>query len=107
MIIDEASRECLALIVARQLKHKDVLEALAELFIVRGSPAHITSDNGAEFIATAVQQAWPGRGENALHCAGLALGERLQRQLQRLAARRASQCEFFYSLLEAKVLVEG
>ena len=37
---DEASRECLALIVARQLKHEDVLAALAELFIVRG-PANL------------------------------------------------------------------
>ncbi len=35
-IIDEASRECLALIVARQLKHEDVLAALADLFISRG-----------------------------------------------------------------------
>jgi transposase InsO family protein len=44
-IIDEASRECLALIVARQLKHEDVLAALADLFISRGPPAHIRSDN--------------------------------------------------------------
>jgi putative transposase len=41
--------------VARQLKHEDVLAALADLFIARGPPAHIRSDNGAEFIATAVQ----------------------------------------------------
>jgi transposase InsO family protein len=39
-IIDEASRECLALVVARQLRHEDVLAALAELFIERGPPAH-------------------------------------------------------------------
>ena len=55
-IIDEASRECLALIVARQLKHEDVLAALADLFIARGPPANIRSDNGSEFIATAVQK---------------------------------------------------
>jgi transposase InsO family protein len=55
-IIDEASRECLALAVARQLRHEDVLAALAELFIDRGPPAHIRSDNGGEFIATAVQK---------------------------------------------------
>lgn len=42
-IIDEASSECLALIVARQLKHEDVLAALADLFIARGPPAHIRS----------------------------------------------------------------
>jgi hypothetical protein len=44
-IIDEASRECLALVVARKLKHQDVLAALAELFITRGPPAHIRADN--------------------------------------------------------------
>ena len=44
-IIDEVSRECLALIVARQLKHEDLLAALADLFISRGPPAHIRSDN--------------------------------------------------------------
>ena len=55
-IIDEASRECLALVVARRFRHEDVLAALAELFIARGRPANIRSDNGPEFIATAVQK---------------------------------------------------
>jgi putative transposase len=91
-IIDEASRECLALVVARKLKHQDVLAALAELFVSRGPPAHIRSDNGSEFIATAVQE-WlgPDRGEDALHRARISLGEWLQRELQRLATGRAAQ----------------
>lgn len=55
-IIDEASRECLALIVARQLRHEDVLAALADLFIARGPPGNIRSDNGSKFTATAVQK---------------------------------------------------
>jgi transposase InsO family protein len=59
-IIDGASRECLALIVARKLRHEDVLAALAELFVMRGPPAHIRSANGPEFIATAVQK-WLGK----------------------------------------------
>jgi transposase InsO family protein len=59
-IIDEASRECLALPVARKLRSEDVLAALADLFVTRGPPAHIRSDNGPEFIATAVQQ-WLAR----------------------------------------------
>ena len=68
-IIDEASRECLALIVARKLSHEDVLAVLAELFIGRGPPAHIRSDNGSEFIATAVQR-WLGQvGVKTLHIA--------------------------------------
>ncbi|MBB3775409.1 transposase InsO family protein [Erythromicrobium ramosum] len=59
-IIDEASRECLALPVGRWLRSEDVLAALAELFVTRGPPAHIRSDNGPEFIANAVQQ-WLAR----------------------------------------------
>ena len=46
--------------MARRLRHEDVLAALADLFISRGPPAHIRSDNGSEFIATAVQQ-WLGQ----------------------------------------------
>lgn len=45
--IDEASRECLALPIARRLRSEDVLTALAELFVTRGPPAHIRSDNGS------------------------------------------------------------
>ena len=47
-------------IVARPFKHKDVLAALADLFTARGPPANIRSDNGSEFIATAVQK-WLAR----------------------------------------------
>lgn len=50
----------LALIVARQLKHEDVLAALTDLIIARGPPARIRSDSGAEFIDTAVQS-WLGQ----------------------------------------------
>jgi transposase InsO family protein len=60
IIAQEASRECLALPVARRLRSEDVLAALAELFVRRGPPAHIRSDNGSEFIAKAVQE-WLGR----------------------------------------------
>jgi transposase InsO family protein len=45
-IIDEFSRESLAILVARKLKASDVIEALCELFVSRGVPAHIRSDNG-------------------------------------------------------------
>ena len=53
-IIDEASRDYLAMRVARSLTSDDVLAALAELFVTRGPPAHIRSDNGSEAIANAV-----------------------------------------------------
>jgi putative transposase len=54
-IIDEYSRECLAIQVERQIKSEDVLFGLADLFIERGTPEFIRSDNGPEFTATAIR----------------------------------------------------
>lgn len=54
-VIDEFSRTCLAITVERRLNSKDVLDTLADLFLERGPPEHIRSDNGPEFIATAVR----------------------------------------------------
>jgi putative transposase len=59
-ILDEYTRECLALDVGRRLTAEDVLERLADLFLLRGIPAHIRSDNGPEFTAQAVR-AWLAR----------------------------------------------
>lgn len=59
-IIDEHTRECLALKVARSITSEDVLDTLAELFAMRGVPEAIRSDNGSEFVAQAIQQ-WLGR----------------------------------------------
>ena len=53
--VDEFTRECLAIRVARRLKSVDVIEMLAELFMLRGVPRYIRSDNGPEFIAEVVQ----------------------------------------------------
>jgi len=55
-VIDEFTRECLALKVARKLKTADVLETLDELFLTRGFPQYIRSDNGSEFTAGAVRK---------------------------------------------------
>ena len=59
-VIDEYSRECLAIDVARRLTSDDVLKRLANLFVRRGVPEHIRSDNGPEFTAKAVRE-WLGR----------------------------------------------
>jgi putative transposase len=56
-VLDEFTHECLATRVARQLKATDVIDLLSDLFILRGVPGHIRSDNGPEFVAKAVQ-AW-------------------------------------------------
>jgi transposase InsO family protein len=54
-IIDEFTRECLAIRVDRRLKATDVIDVLSDLFILRGVPVHIRSDNGPEFIAKALR----------------------------------------------------
>ena len=55
-IIDEFTRESLAIRAARKLKATDVIEALCELFVTRGVPAHVRSDNGPEFVAESLRQ---------------------------------------------------
>ena len=50
------THECLAIRVARKLKAIDVIDILSDLFILRGIPGHIRSDNGPEFVAEAVQK---------------------------------------------------
>jgi putative transposase len=59
-IVDECTRECLAIVVGRKLTADDVLATLTELFITRGCPTHLRSDNGPEFCAKAVREwlAW-------------------------------------------------
>ena len=59
-LIDEFTRECLSIDVARRLGGDDVLERLTDLFVRRGTPQHIRSDNGPEFTATAVRE-WLGK----------------------------------------------
>jgi putative transposase len=54
-VVDEFTRECLSIRVARKLGSADVIDVLADLFIARGAPAYIRSDNGPEFIANAVK----------------------------------------------------
>lgn len=55
-IVDEYTRECLSIDVGRKLNSEDVLERLAELFVHRGTPQYIRSDNGSEFTAKRVRR---------------------------------------------------
>ena len=54
-LIDEYTRECLALEVERSLTAADVIDVLAQVILIRGAPRHIRSDNGPEFIAQALR----------------------------------------------------
>ena len=55
-IIDEYTKECLAIKVGRKMTASDVIDTLADLFIQRGSPKFIRSDNGPEFVAELLRQ---------------------------------------------------
>ena len=59
-VVDEFTRECLAIEVARKQSSRDVLRTLAGLMVRHGVPKHIRSDNGAEFVAKAVRD-WLSR----------------------------------------------
>ena len=70
-VLDEYSRECLAIVVARRLRADDVLQTLSELFVEHGPPANLRSDNGPEFTAKVVRE-WLERVEvkDAVYRAG-------------------------------------
>ena len=55
-ILDEYTRECLAILVERRITSEDVIDQLFNLFVFRGIPEHIRSDNGPEFTAREVRQ---------------------------------------------------
>jgi len=55
-ILDEYTRECLAILVERRITSEDVINQLYTLFLVRGVPEHIRSDNGPEFTAKAIRK---------------------------------------------------
>ena len=106
-VIDEFSRECLTIRVERRLNARIVLEVLADLFLTHGPPQHIRSDNGPEFIATALR-AWLGRlGVKTLFIEPgspweIGYCESFNSKLRdELLAR-----EIFYDLREAKTLIE-
>jgi len=62
IVVDEYTRECLAIRVGRKLGAADVIDALSDLFILRGTPGHTRSDNGPDFAAAAVRDWITGVG---------------------------------------------
>ncbi len=106
-LVDEYTRECLAIDVARRMTSEDVMERLTDLFIHRGVPDHIRSDNGAEFTSKAVRDWLAKVGVKTLFIEPGSPWENgyvesFNGKLRdELLAR-----EIFYTLLEAKVLVE-
>ncbi len=78
-VLDEFTRESLAIRVRRKLPSIDVIDVLTDLFILRRVLGHIRSDNGPEFVAKAVRRWIAALGaRTAFTESGLTLGERLQ-----------------------------
>ena len=107
-VIDEFTRECLAIRIDRKLKSTDVIDVLSDLFILRGVPGHVRSDNGPEFIAKAVRE-WiaavgartafiePGSPWENGYCESFNC--KLRDELL--------NGELFYSLAEARIVIEA
>jgi len=106
-VIDEYSRECLAIAVARRLRSDDVLQVLAELFVRHGAPDHIRSDNGSEFTAKAVRD-WLRRVKvKTLYIApGSPWENGYNESFNGKLRDELLNGEIFYSLKEAQVLIE-
>lgn len=106
-IIDEYTRECLAIDVARRLTSEDVLERLSDLFIRRTVPDNLRSDNGSEFTAKAVRE-WLGRvGVKTLFVEpGSPWENGYIESFNGKLRDELLNVEIFDTLLEAKVLIE-
>jgi putative transposase len=104
-VVDEFTRECLALEVERRMKAKDVVMILTWLEAKHGTPGAIRSDNGPEFIARAVQRWLAARKVGPLYIAPGSPWENGYSESfnSRMKAEFADR-EVFGSLVEAKVL---
>jgi putative transposase len=106
-IVDEYTRECLAIDVARKLTSDDVLERLAWLMATRGVPAHLRSDNGPEFTATIVREWLTKVGVKTLFIEpGSPWENGYVESFNGKLRDELLDREIFYSLTEAKVLIE-
>jgi len=106
-VIDEYTRECLALKVARKLKSVDVLETLADLFILKGIPDYIRSDNGPEFTAVMLREWLPKTGVKTLFIEpGSPWENGYNESFNGKFRDELLNGEIFYTLKEAKVLIE-
>jgi putative transposase len=106
-LIDEYTRECLTLKVARRLRSQDILEQLSYLFIYRGLPGFIRSDNGPEFTAKAVRNWLERLGVQTLFIEPDSPWENGYNESFNGKLRdELLNGEIFTTLLEAKVLIE-
>ena len=106
-VVDEYSRECLAIDVARKLTSEDVLERLSDLFVRRGVPDHIRSDNGPEFTAKKVTEWLDRLNVKTLFIEpGSPWENGYNESFNGTLRYELLDVELFDTLLEAKVLIE-
>ena len=107
-IVDEFTHECLSIRVARRLNSADVIDVLSDLFILRGVPAHVRSDNGPEFIARAVRD-WITAvgGETAYIMPGSPWENGFIESFNARLRDELLDGEIFYSLAEARIIIES
>jgi len=107
-VVDEFTHECLTIRIARKLKAIDVIDVLSDLFILRGVPRHIRSDNGPEFVAKAVQEWIAAVGAKATYITPGSPWE--NGYIESFNARLRDELldgEIFYTLKEAQIIVES
>ncbi len=106
-VVDEFTRECLCIRVGRKLGSSDVIDVLSDLFIARGTPGFIRSDNGPEFVAVAVQGWITGLGaKTAFIEPGSPWENGYVESFNGKLRDELLNMEAFNTLAEAKVLIE-
>jgi transposase InsO family protein len=106
-LIDEFTRQCLALRVARRLNSYDLIETLAEVMLIHGVPEHIRSDNGPEFVAQKLRNWLSAVGAQTLYIEPGSPWE--NGYCESFNGKFRDEClngEIFYSLKEAQVVIE-
>jgi putative transposase len=107
-IIDEWKRESLAIDVAGNLRSRRVIEVLAKLVSVRGAPRYMRSDNGPEFVATAVLRWLTDEGIETAHIApGKPWQNGTNESFNGQCRDECLSLEWFRSLREARVIIEA
>ena len=106
-MIDEFTRECLAMLVSRRITSQDVIDQLFQLFVLRGIPEYLRSDNGSEFTARAIRKWLAKIGVKTLYIASASPWENgyIESFNGKLRDELLNR-EVFSTLTEAKVLIE-
>jgi putative transposase len=107
VLLDEYTRECLAIRVARRLGSYEVIDALADVMLWRGIPEYIRSDNGPEFVAKELRKWLGSLGTGTLYIEPGSPWE--NGYCESFNGKLRDEClngEIFYSLKEAQIVIE-